>query len=158
MSREVTSQQALAGIAKALADCESAIEHHPPRTVALYQQGKASFLEGQEGVEHTDWSRSTGLTLPQLALLHQYLFAASFMSAWFHMHWDKKRRDHAAHSACLLVSALGFDPPDVMRQFIMYEQIWRVSMRSAGMGLGRKLGWLLLLFLFLGLILWLAFR
>jgi hypothetical protein len=157
VSREVTREEALAGIAKALSDVEDAIQQHPGRTVSVYQQGKVAFLEGQQGVEHTDWSRATGLTLPQLALTHRYLLAASFMSAWYHMRWDKKRRDQAAQSACLLVSALGFDPLEVMQRFTKYEQLWRLSMRSARIGVSRTLACVLVFLLVGAVILWLVF-
>ena len=158
MSREVTREEALAGIAKALSDVEDAIQQHAERTVSVYQQGKVAFLEGQQGVDHKDWSRATDLALPQLALMHQYLLAASFMSAWYHMRWDKKRRDQAAQSASLLVSALGFDPLDVMQRFIKYEQLWRLSMRSAGIGFSRRLGYLLVCLLVVGVAVWFVIR
>jgi hypothetical protein len=157
VSREVTREEALVGIAKALSDVEDAIQQHPGRTVSVYQQGKVAFLEGQQGVEHTDWSRGTGLTLAQLALMHQYLLAASFMSAWYHMHWDKKRRDQAAQSSCLLVSALGFDPLEVMQRFIMYEQLWRLSMQSAHKSIRRKLACVLVFLLVVVAVAWLVF-
>jgi hypothetical protein len=154
MSREISTEEALAGITRALADVERAIFEHPERTVAIYKECKSAFLTGQDGVQETEWSRATGLTLRQLALMHQYLFAASFMSAWYCMHWNKKRADRAAQSSCLLVAGLGFDPLDVMPRFIKYEHIWRVSMRSAGVGIGRKLAYL---FAF-SIALWLLFR
>ena len=157
VGREVTREEALAGITKALSDVEDAIQQHPERTLSVYQQGKVAFLEGQEGVKDTDWSRATGLTLPELALMHRYLLAASFMSAWYHRHWDKKRRDQAAQSACLIVSALGFNPLDVMHRLIEYEQVWRSSMRSAGISFSRKLACVLLFLLVLAIVLWLIF-
>ncbi len=156
--QEISKEEALAGIIRALADVEEAIRQHPERTVSIYKKGKTAFLAGQQGVEETEWSRATGLTLPELTLMHQYLLAASFMSAWYHMHWDKKHRDQAAQSACLLVSGLGFDPLDVMGRFIRYEQMWRATMRSAGLGIGRKLGYLLAFLLAVATVVWLLFR
>jgi len=158
MSREVTRDEALAGIQKALADVEDAIRHHPERTRSLYDGGKAAFLKRLEGAEQADWRLAHDLTPAQFAIMHHYLVAASFMSAWFHMRWDKRRRDRAAQSACVLVSALGLDPLEVMQGFIMYEQAWRVCMRSAGIGFGRTLGWLVVIFCVIGFALWLACR
>jgi hypothetical protein len=158
MNRKITKEEALAGISNALVDAEYAIQHHPESTRSVYEEGKSEFLEGQEGVEHTEWSRTTGLTLPQLVTMHQYLLAASFMSAWYHIHWDKRRRDQAAQSACLIVSALGFNPLDVMRQLLTYEQAWRRAMRSAGIGLDRKFGCLIVIIFAIGVVLWLVFR
>jgi hypothetical protein len=184
MSRELTQEEALFGIQKALATVEDAIRHQPERTRSLYDGGKAAFFVGAEAAVgshylgaailtdsqlatihqcrvnafESDWFDETGLTASQRLVVDQYLVAASFMSAWFHMQWDKSRRDQAAQSACLLVSALGLDPLEVMQRFIMYEQAWRVCMRSAGVGLGQKLGCLVLVLSVIGIMLWLLIR
>ena len=157
-SREVTQDYALSAIEKALADVEDAICHHPQRVRSLYARGKAAFLERQDGVEQAEWSRAHDLTTTESSTMHEYLVAASFMSAWFHVHWDKRRRDVAAQSACVLVSGLGPDPLEVMRGFIVYEQAWRTCMRSAGIGLGRKVGCLVAVLSVIAIVLCLVLR
>ena len=184
-SREVTQDYALSAIEKALADVEDAICHHPERVRSLYAGGKAAFFVGSEAAvgAHwlgaailtdsqlatirrclmnpfclSDWLDPPGLTGSQLLAVKQYLVAASFMSAWFHVHWDKRRRDVAAQSACVLVSGLGPDPLEVMRGFIVYEQAWRTCMRSAGIGLGRKVGCLVAVLSVIAIVLWLVLR
>lgn len=158
MSREITQDEALSGIGRALAEVEEAIRHHPERTRSLYDAGKAAFLQRQDGVEREEWSRAHGLTTSQVSAMHEYIVAASFMSAWFHMHWDKRRRNVAAQSACVLVSGLGLDPVEVMQGFITYEQAWRTYMRSAGMGLGRKVRCLAAVLCVIAVVLWLVLR
>ena len=129
MDRLVTKDELLALISQGLADAEAAISEHPDETVSIYENGKRAFLEGQTKAEETDWSRATGLTLSELALMHHYLFASSFISAWHHVHKDKSRRDRATSPACLLVSGLGFSPEDVLNRFMEYEQAWRTLLK-----------------------------
>ena len=145
--RPVTKDEALQGIRAALTDAEDSIRAHPPETVALYQQGKALFVEAQSKVEETEWSHSVGLTLPELATMHQYLLASAFMATWFHMQGDKSRRDKAAQAACLLVLGLGFQPKDAMQKHIQYEQIWRKTMRHSGAPNGKGRGCLSIMLL-----------
>ncbi len=185
MSREITQDEALSGIRTALAEVEEAVRRHPKRTRSLYDSGKAAFFVGSEAAvgAHSlgaailtdsqlatirrclmnplflsDWLDRPGLTGSQLLAVKQYLVAASFMSAWFHVHWDKRRRDVAAQSACVLVAGLGLDPVEVMQGLVVYEQAWRTCMRSAGIGLGRKVGCLVAVLLVISIVLWLVLR
>jgi hypothetical protein len=127
MSRPATKEDLLALISQGLADAEIAISHHSADTVLLYETGKRGFLAGH--VEETDWSRASGLSLAELSLMHQYLLAMTFMSAWHHVQRDKKRRDKVTSPACLLVSGLGFSPEDVLHRYMEYERAWRNSMK-----------------------------
>jgi hypothetical protein len=137
MSNAVTKQELLALMSQGLLDAEAAIANHPAATQSLYQEAKRGFLEGQAQSQETEWSRAVGLSLSELALMHQYLFASAFMSAWHHVHGDKKRRNAVTSSACLLVSGLGISPEDVLHRYMDYERFWRSSMRHGGIGTGR---------------------
>lgn len=129
MSRAVTKKELLALISERLADVEEAIRSHPDETASLYEKGKQTFLEGQERAEETDWSQAAGLSLEELALMHHYLFASAFISAWYHVRKDKERRDQAASPVCLLVSGLEFSPEDVLHRFMEYERVWRKAIK-----------------------------
>jgi len=116
-------------MSQGLADIEEAINQHPGETVSLYQNGKSAFLERQAGAQETEWSRAAGLSLQELAIMHQYLFASAFMSAWYDARKDKARRDQATSPACLLVSGLGFSQEDVLHRLMEYERAWRTAMK-----------------------------
>lgn len=154
MSKAVTKRELLSLISQGLEDMETAINHHPPETVSLYENAKRAFLEGQCKAEETEWSHGVGMSLEELAIMHQYLFATAFMSASYHIHGDRRRRDQATSPACLLVSGLGFNPEDVLDRYMKYERAWRASMRAAGIGRGRRMTWLILLFLGVAAIIW----
>jgi len=155
MSRAVTRGEALCGIRRAFDEVEEAIRDHPDSTRSLYERVKVAILEK---LTAADWYRLHGLTSTEGPVILQYIVAASFMSAWFHIRGDKRRRDQAAQSACLLVSGLGFDPLDVMQTFIEFEQAWRTCMRSAGIGRGGKIGFLIAVLFVIAIALWLVLR
>lgn len=134
MSKAVTKQELLSLMSQGLSDAEAAIGHHPPATQSLYQEGKRAFLEEQTKAEETGWSRVAGLSVQDLCLMHQYLLASAFMSAWYHVHGDRQRRDKVTSPACGLVCGLGFSPEDALDRYMDYERIWRSLLRSAGMG------------------------
>lgn len=110
MNRAATKDELLALISERLTDVEAAIRQHPEETASLYDKGKQAFLKGRERAEETDWSRAAGLSLEELALVHHYLFASAFISAWHHTCMDKNAGNQATSPACLLVSGLGFSP------------------------------------------------
>jgi hypothetical protein len=158
MSRAVTKQKLLASMSQGITDAEAAIGRHPPATQSVYDEGKRTFLASQAKAEETDWSRTTGLSLAELSLMHQYLLATSFISAWYHVHGDKKRRNEATWPRCLLVSGLGFSPEDVLHRYMDYERAWRNSMRAAGIGASRGWVWLVLLLFALVILAWALMR
>jgi len=129
MSRAATKNELLTLILERLTDVEGAIRQHPEETASIYEKGKRAFLEDQERAEETDWSQAAGLSLEELALMHHYLFASAFMSAWYHVRKDKTSRNQATSPACLLVSGLGFSPEDVRHRFMEYERVWRKAMK-----------------------------
>lgn len=154
MSKAVTKGELLSLISQGLTEVETSISHHLPETVSLYQNANRAFLEGQSKSEETEWSRGVGMSLDELAIVHQYLFATAFMSAWYHVHGDRSRRDQATSPACVLVSGLGFTPEDVLHRYMKYEHAWRASMRAVGMGRGKRMTLLILLFLAVAAIIW----
>ncbi len=140
MNREITKEELINQLSESLAEIEKAIGEHPANTVALYEKAKSMLIEGQALAQETEWSRAKGLTLRQLAVMHQYLFANAFMSAWFHMHGDKERKEKSSSNACLLVSGLGFTPEDVLHNYLEYEQAFRSLMKDAGIGTRKHYG------------------
>ena len=97
---------------------ETAIGHHPAETIAVYRKARDAFMQGQAGASDTDWSRSVGLSLDELSVIHRYMLSSSFISAWYHLYGDKQRRNTAANSCCLLVAGVGLGPEAVYFVFI----------------------------------------
>lgn len=126
------AQDLLRQMAELLDLQEKAIYDHPPETAAVYEKGKAAFATGQGTASDTEWSRSMGLSLDDLSLMHRYMLSSSFISAWYHLARQKDQRDKAANSCSLLVAGLGLDPEDVMHRYIQYEQLWRRTMKHEG--------------------------
>ena len=129
MERPATKEELLTLISDGLADAEMAIRNHPTDTALVYEKGKRALLAGQATAEETDWSRSVGLSLAELSVMHQYLAAMAFISAWHDVRRDKKRRDQATSPACLLVSGLGFSPEEVLHHYIDYERAWQTALK-----------------------------
>ncbi|MFH1748962.1 MAG: hypothetical protein ABIG44_18165 [Planctomycetota bacterium] len=158
MKTAITKKELIALLAQGLADAEVAIRTHPDPMVAIYERGKAAFQKGAEQAQESEWSRAMGLTLPQLAVMHQYLLAMSFISAWYHIHGDTKRRNAATSPACLLVSGLGLKPEDVMLRYLEYERKWRDGMRASGLRRGVRPAILLAAVVAVAFLIWLLFR
>ena len=137
MDDHLSKEEVLALISRAFADAEDAIQSHPVRSRAVYEEAKAAFLEGHD--QHTqdsDWSDAHGLSSSELLLIHQYQMAMSFMSAWYQLYGDIPRRDQAAQSSSILVTGIGLDPQEVMGRFLLYEQTWLRMIQSGGMKTG----------------------
>jgi hypothetical protein len=134
---EHTHSQVMEIIREGLADAEHAIRSHPENTVRAYEFGLRAFLEGQaDSLEPADLA-ATEITVEEFHAIQQYLLAMSFMSAWYRRHGDKERRDKAAQSAATLVGGTGLDPIIVFKKLLQYEQLWRRTLREAGVGRSR---------------------
>ena len=83
MNEAASKEQILDHIREGLSDAENGIKQHPPETSQIYEQGKAAFQQGQDKSEHPEWAVEKGLTPTELRLMHDYLFATAFISAWF---------------------------------------------------------------------------
>lgn len=57
-------------------------------------------------------AESLGLTLDQYETVQRYIYSMAFISAWFHRHGDRARRDAAAQAAATLLSAVGLGSPE----------------------------------------------
>ena len=128
----VTRAQLLAMIRAALSDAERAIRSHPPETVGFYERAKAAHEVGVAVAPEADWSEAVGLSLPDLATIHRYLFAMSFIAVYWELHADIVRRNKAASSAAMLVAGLGVDPVAVLGRLIQYEHAWKQGMVAEG--------------------------
>ena len=71
--------------------------------------------------------------LGDLIIVHRYLVAMSFISAFWHLSGDLGRRDRAAQTASILVGGLGLDPEAVMLRLLRYEETWEAGLTSAGL-------------------------
>ena len=111
---------------------EHAIHQHPAKVAAVYVKCRDAFMESQRSAEGNEWSRSTFLAPDELLLMHRYMLSSSFISAWYHLRGDRSKRDQAAHSCCILMAGLGFDPELTLRTYIEHEQLWRLTMRHEG--------------------------
>jgi len=109
---------------------ESAIQRHPRKLVAVYENVRNLIKSGQ----HTILVSETGETLPlnnhEISQIQHYITCSSFISAWYHLAGEKENRDKAAHSCAKLISSLGPDPEEVMRKYIESEQLWRRVMKK----------------------------
>lgn len=119
-------------VREGLADAERAIRNHPPATVAVYEKAAAAFREGQDNAPVPEGLAASGLSLEDYKSLRLYLVAMAFISAWYHRHGDKQRRDIAAHSASLLVAGTGLPSEPVFRTFLEFEHLWRRTLAQEG--------------------------
>lgn len=121
---------ALKEISELIAMQESAIQRHPRRLVAVYENMQNVIKSGQ----HRSWESETGETLPlndyEISQIQNYITTSSFISAWYHLAGKKQNRDKAAHSCAILISSLGPSPEEVMRKYIESEQLWRRVMKK----------------------------
>lgn len=114
-------------------DAEKAIADHAEQVLSLYQQGLVVLLEAAAKTrEHTEWSRSTGLTLEELLSVRRYLLSWSFISAWWGVTGNKKKQNNTALMAVRLVCGLGegFAFRDVASQFAHYEEGWTSGIKT----------------------------
>ncbi|HET7550446.1 MAG TPA: hypothetical protein VFK04_04100 [Gemmatimonadaceae bacterium] len=123
--------ETLVRIRDGLNDAEHAIRQHPAATLAVYESnlamlGRASF----------EWATADvpSLRMEDAAMIDRYMLAMAFISAWYHLHGDKPRRDTAAQSAAILVSAVGLEGVFVFKALLYYEREWRKLLRGAGIG------------------------
>ncbi len=142
----------LAQVEQLLSEADESIRSHPAETVAVYENGRKALEQGMVGAEDSDWLRSIGLTLEDQAVLTRYMLAMSFMSAWYHLHGDKQRRDKAAQSASTIIAGVGIEPEAVMRRFLKFEHTWRDAMKAEGIAprnWGRLVFWIVVVVLIL---------
>ena len=125
-------QKTLQQIAELTDQQEQAINEHPRAIALVFRNGVSAFIEGASTATDSDWSRSMSLSLDELSLMHRYMLASSFISAWYHLTGDKRKRDIMAQSCTVFVASLGPDPGQVMRKYVEYEQGWRMAMKSEG--------------------------
>lgn len=157
MSNPVDKDDLRPMVEEALRDIHTAILNHPPETVQVWEENQGIIESNVSGAHETDLTKSQGLTVADLQLIHRYLYAASFMSAWFHAHGDKERRDTAAQTAAMLISGFGLAPDDVMKSLVGIEQQWRGEFRRHG--IGRKGGWgCMVVVIVVGVVLYFIFR
>lgn len=125
---------------------EGAIDQHPPKTGAVYKQGRAAFLPAQR-TTLLEMENASAITESDLTLASQYVLSSSFISAWYHLLGDKQRRDQAAHSCCTVISGLGLPPEQLMLRYLDSERRWRALMKQEGIAPGavrRLLKWIVL--------------
>ena len=130
MSDPVTKTEVLEFIEESLADVEGSIWDHPDETVEAYEEGAKAHRRKMKNFREPKWSKQLGLSNPEINLIHRFLFATSFTSAWWHLAGDKPRRDHAAQTACLLVGGTGVSLDDSMWCLVRYERAWRRTLKS----------------------------
>jgi hypothetical protein len=139
MDQTISKSQALGAISQAMRDIEDAVRHHSPQTIELLERSMKAIRDRQIGTSEVAWIQGMSLTVEEWVTVRLYYSAASFMSAWFHLHGDSEKKDRASQSAALLIAGVGFDPLEVFREFVKYEQDWRHIMRQAGIG-GKNAG------------------
>jgi hypothetical protein len=133
--------EVLSLIRNGLADAENAIRSHPETTAGVYTGHVETFARR----DYT-WARHPEGGVPELSddevrLIDRYMLVMSFMSAWYHLHGDKVRRDKAAQSAATLVSGTGLDPIFVFKAMLHYERLWRKALVAAGVAARPRAGW-----------------
>lgn len=134
MATDPEKTHIVSAVREGLADAERAIRNHPPATVTVYEKGIAAFRQGQDNAPAPEGLAASGLSLEDYKALRLYVVAMAFISAWYHRHGDKERRDKAAHSASLLVAGTGLPSESVFRTFLEFEQLWRRTFAQEGIG------------------------
>ena len=132
-------------ILKEISECldvhEQAIQNHRAGLAQMYRELSDAFIEGAATGPYPEWSPVVSLSRNEMMLIHRSMLAASFISAWSHLHGDKSGRDKGADSCCGLVAALGSDSEQVMHAFITHEQRWRAVMKDVGLTPPRPSFW-----------------
>jgi hypothetical protein len=128
LSSTVNRDTALAGVRVALDDAITAIESHPPDTVALFRSSATHFWAGFEADASPP---PVGFSRDEQRLILHYLLAMSFISAWYHLRGDTSNRDKASQSATTLISTTGYDGETAFRITLKLENLWRESFGEA---------------------------
>ncbi|MDR2674323.1 MAG: hypothetical protein LBC18_05500 [Opitutaceae bacterium] len=139
MDKEILIQK----IKEGLEDAELGINQHPQQTIDVYKNGRNGFRNGQSKTDHPEWAKEMSISMDELKLISDYLFAMAFISAWFHVHRERGQRDKTVQTATLLVSGLGLDPEKVMQRMLSYEFAWRENLNAIGIGKRNYIGCLL---------------
>ena len=137
--------EARALVERGLSDAEDAIRSHPPATVALYESVLREFAAGESPENDASLALKFGVPQSDMLLSRRYLRAMAFMSAWYHLHGDKSRRDMAAQSAATLATGLGFSAETSFQTLLAFEQVWRSRLGAGGVAKGGCLGAILLI-------------
>lgn len=126
-------------ISEIVAMQERAIQQHPRKLVAVYENMQDVIKSGQ----HTSWESESGKAVPlndyEITQIQKYITSSSFISAWYHLAGEKQNRDKAAHSCATLISSLGPAPEETMRKYIEAERLWRGILEKEGVS-PNKLG------------------
>lgn len=155
MDRHFAIVQLIKVIEKGLADVEAAIRSHPPETIAVYESGKAGFLsQFAEEAQAEEIPNPYNFTLTERTTVFNYVLAMAFMSAWYHLYGDTKRRDQAAGSASVLLAQTGIVWQDALQEILNWETIWRGNLAGTKADPRRRVGCAGSLFVALGLIGW----
>lgn len=88
------------------------------------------FASQMNSVQFNEWAETTSLSVENLGKVLEYMSSSTFVSAWYHLSGNKKKRDKAAYSCSSLISALGIDPEKVMLKYIELERFWRKTMKQ----------------------------
>jgi len=118
---------------------ERAIQNHPRKLVAVYENMQDVIKSGQ----HKSWESGSGKAVPlndyEISQIQTYITSSSFISAWYHLAGEKQNRDKAAHSCATLISSLGPAPDETLRKYIETELLWRGILKKEGVS-PNKLG------------------
>lgn len=149
--KSASKESILEALSEGLRDAEYGIQNHPQETILVYQNGKTAYWASQPEEEHPDWAKEMSLQKEELKLMTDYLFAMSFVSAWFHVQGDVERQHATVQTASSLVSGLGFSSEDVINRIRNYEFIWRKGLRDSGIGQKLPVGYKIAFFVILAI-------
>jgi hypothetical protein len=125
MASSGTSERYMRAIEKALADGEDAIRAHPPETVRIYEMALQAFKEGLAQAPEPEGLEILGLTWNESKTISRYFFCVAFISAWYHVHGDRERRDRAMRSVAALIAGTGRSAETSFAELMRYEHLFR---------------------------------
>jgi hypothetical protein len=125
MASSGTGQRVMWAIERALADGEDAIRAHPPETVRIYEMALQAFKEGLAQAPEPEGLEILGLTWDESKTISRYLFCMAFISAWYHVHGDRERRDKTVRSVAALTAGTGRSAESSFAELMEYERLFR---------------------------------
>lgn len=129
MSSPITRAEHLAFITQGISDVESAIQNHPPETIAVFQRGMHAL--SQDSAPSKKLFEASIIPHGELMIALRYLAASAFISGWYQTRGEKAMRDEASSPACLFVATLGYSLDDVLQCYMEYERHWIHCIKEA---------------------------
>lgn len=118
---------------------EEAIKSHEQKLIELYETSKNVMLAGQRAEWNVELPDTIHPSSSEVEIANKYIVSSSFISAWYHIMKDEKRRDSLAHSCSNLISGIGISSEEVFYKYLQTEALWRNQMNKVGIRNNRNI-------------------